>query len=178
MYGTIVVTSILVVYDGWSSLKFSAAVAIILGPLIAMVIGHVFAASVAAYPTLGRRLTSRELRRIVRHESRFLLVCVPQMFLLVVLTLAGVGLSDTVQVLIWVGPASLGFWTGVAAHRAGLRPRRVLLGVILGFAVGGAVLLLQVFLQPGKAVSNGVAAIHPAGEPVAQVTHDVNPTGG
>jgi len=172
------VTSILVVYDGWSSLKFSAAVAIILGPLIAMVIGHVFAASVAAYPTLGRRLTSRELRRIVRHESRFLLVCVPQMFLLVVLTLAGVGLSDTVQVLIWVGPASLGFWAGVAARRAGVRRRGVGLAVITGLAVGGAVLVLQIFLQPGTAVSNGVAAIQPADQPVAQVAHEVNRVGG
>jgi hypothetical protein len=31
--------------------------------------------------------------------------------------------------------------------------------VIAGLAAGGAVLLIQVFLQPGKAVSNGVAAV-------------------
>jgi hypothetical protein len=40
-YGTIVVTSVLVVYDGWANLRLSDAVAIILGPLVAMVIGHV-----------------------------------------------------------------------------------------------------------------------------------------
>jgi hypothetical protein len=161
VYGTIVVTSVLVVYDGWSNLRVSDAVAIILGPVVAIVIGHVFAASVAAYPALERRPTRGELLRIVRRESRFLLVCVPQISLLLILTLAGLGLNDTVRVLIWVGPASLGFWSGVATHRAGLRPRAVALGVILGLAVGGAVLLLQVFLQPGKAVSNGVAEIHP-----------------
>ena len=38
MYGTIVVTSVLVVYDGWGHLKLSDAVAIILGPVVAM--GH------------------------------------------------------------------------------------------------------------------------------------------
>jgi hypothetical protein len=167
VYGTIVVTSVLVIYDGWSNLRLSDAVAIILGPVIAIVIGHVFAATVAAYPAVGRRPTRSELLHIVRRESRFLLVCVPQIFLLLVLTLAGLGLNHTVRVLIWVGPALLGFWSGVAARRAGLRARGVALGVILGLAVGGAVLLLQVFLQPGKAVTNGVAAIQPARDPVA-----------
>lgn len=45
--------------------------------------------------------------------------------------------------------------------------RGVVPGVITGLAVGGAVLLMQVFLQPGKAVCNGVAAIQPADRPVA-----------
>jgi hypothetical protein len=40
-----------------------------------------------------------------------------------------------------------------------VRRRGIALGVLTGFAVGGVVLLLQVFLQPGKAVSNGGAAI-------------------
>lgn len=159
VYGTIVVTSVLVVYDGWSHLKLAAAVAIILGPVVAMVIGHVFAASLADYPTLGRRPTGSELLRIARGESRFLLVCLPQITLLLLLTAAGLGLNDTVKVLIWSGPAALGFWGGLAAWRAGLRGRGVAVGVIIGLLVGGVVLLLQVFLQPGKAVSNGVAAI-------------------
>lgn len=78
------------------------------------------------------------------------------------LSVAGLGLSDSVQVLIWVGAASLGFWGGVAAQRAGLGGWGIALGVVVGFAVGGVVLLLQVTLEPGKAVSNGVAAIHRA----------------
>jgi hypothetical protein len=110
--GTIVVTSVLVVYDGWANLRVLGAVAIILGPVVAMVIGHVFAASVAAYPALGRRPTKGELLHTVRRESRFLLVCAPQIVVLVVLTLAGVGINETVRVLIWLGPVSLGF--GVA----------------------------------------------------------------
>lgn len=167
VYGTIVVTSVLVVYDGWANLRVSDAVAIILGPVIAIVIGHVFAAALAAYPALGRRPHGHELLHIARRESRFLLVCVPQIVLLIVLTLVGVGLNDTVRVLIWTGPATLGFWGGVAARRAGLRARGVALGVIMGLAVGSAVLLLQVFLQPGKAVSNGVAAIQLVHGPVA-----------
>jgi hypothetical protein len=159
VYGTIVVTSVLVVYDGWTSLKRLDAVAIILGPVIAMVIGHTFAASLSDQAALGRRPTRRELLRTVRRESRFVLVAVPQIVLLFVLTLAGLSLNDTIRVLIWVGAASLGFWGGVAAQRAGLGGWGIALGVIAGLAVGGVVLLLQVLLQPGKAVSNGVAAI-------------------
>lgn len=167
MYGTIVVTSTLVIYDGWANLRVLGAVAVILGPVVAMVIGHIFAASLAAYAANSRRSTKRELLRIVGRKSRFLLVCVPQIVLLLVLTLAGLGLDQSVRVVIWASAASLGSWGGLAAWGAGLHGRAVALGVIAGLAAGGAVLLLQVFLQPGKAVSNGVAAIHSAHGPVA-----------
>ena len=73
-----------------------------------MVIGHVFAASLAEYAELRRRSTRRELLRIVRRESRFLLVCVPQIVLLLLLTPAGFGVNNTVRVLIWGSAASLG----------------------------------------------------------------------
>ena len=118
-----------------------------------------FAASLAAYPSLGRRPTERELLVIVRQESRFLLVCVPQIVLLVVLTLAGLGLHTTVRVVIWSSAASLGLWGGVAARRAGLSGRGVAAGVITGLVAGAVVLGLQVYLEPGQAVTNGVAAI-------------------
>jgi hypothetical protein len=63
------------------------------------------------------------------------------------------------RVIIWFNTASLGFWGGLAGRRAGLRGSRIALGVSAGLLVGGAVLTLQVFLQPGKAASNGVASI-------------------
>jgi hypothetical protein len=150
---------VLVVYDGWANLKVLGAVAVILGPVLATVTGHIFAASLAAYAELRRRSTKRELLRIVRHESRFLLVCVPQIVLLLALKLAGVSLNDSVRVVIWTSAASLGFWGGVAARRAGLRGPGIALGVMAGFAAGAAVLLVQVFPQPGVTISNGVAAI-------------------
>jgi hypothetical protein len=157
VYGTIAVTSVLVVYDGWAKLK--VWVAVVLGPVVAMVIGHVFSSSLAAYAALKRPPTAREVLRIARRRSRFLLVCVPQIVLLLVLTLAGLSLNDTVRVVIWISAASLGFWGGLAARRAGLGRRGIAFGVITGLAVGGAVLLLRIFLQPGDATTNGVAAI-------------------
>ena len=66
-------TSVLVIYDGWANLTVLGAIAVILGPVVAMVIGHMFAASLAAYATVRRRSTKHELLMIARHESRFLL---------------------------------------------------------------------------------------------------------
>ncbi|HEY1509288.1 MAG TPA: hypothetical protein VGF93_09825 [Solirubrobacteraceae bacterium] len=123
VYGTIVVTSVLAVYDGWGNLRLLDAAAIILGPVVAMVIGHIFAATLAVYPAVGRRPMRSELLTIMRHESHFLLVCAPQLILLLVLSAVGLSMSDTVSVLIWAGAASLGFWGGLAAQRAGLRSR-------------------------------------------------------
>jgi hypothetical protein len=93
VYGTIVVTSVLVLYDGWANLKVAGAVAVILGPVIAIVIGHVFASGLASYAEHSPRSTKRELFTIVRRESRFLLVCLPQVVLLLVLTLFGLGVT-------------------------------------------------------------------------------------
>jgi hypothetical protein len=114
VYGTIVVTSVLVIYDGWGKLKIGDAIVVIVGPLVAMVIGHVFAATIADYSALGHRPAGQELLRIVRRESRFLLVCLPA------------------------------FWGGVAAWDAGGRGsgRTLVLAVVIGVAVGGVVLLL------------------------------------
>jgi hypothetical protein len=160
VYGPIVVTSVLVIYDGWAHLRVLGAVAVILGPVVAMVIGHVFSASLAAHAALSRRPNRREVLRIARRESRFVLVCVQQIFLVLVLSLVGLGLNETVRMVIWVSAASLGFWGGLAARRAGLGVRGIALGVMMGFAGGRAVLLLRIFLQPRDATTNGVAAIH------------------
>jgi hypothetical protein len=46
----------------------------------------------------------------------------------------------------------LAFWAGLAAYRAGLRGRSLVLAVIAGLIVGVAVLTLQVFLEAGKTV--------------------------
>ncbi len=99
------------------------SVAVILGPVIAMVIGHVFAASLSNEAELGRRPTRGELLRTVGRESWFLLVAAPQIILLLVLSLVGLSMSDTIQVLIWAGALSLGFWGGLAAQQAGLGGR-------------------------------------------------------
>ena len=160
VYGTITVTSVLIVYDGWGKVTMLDAIVVMVGPVLAMYIGHCFAASLAGQVAHGRPLTRRELLATARAESGFLLLAVPPLVVLVVLTTAGAALSDAIRVVIWVSAASLGFWGGFAARRAGSAGWRVARGVLGGLLVGGIVLALQVFLQPGEAVSNGVAAAH------------------
>lgn len=160
VYGTIVVTAVLVVYGGWTNLKFTDAVAIMLGPVIAMVIGHVFATSLSSQAELGRRPTRGELVRTVGRESWFLLVAAPQILLLLVLSLVGVSMSDAIEVLIWEGALSLGFWGGLAAQQAGLGGWGIALGVVMGFTIGSVVLVLRVILQPEEThPANDAAAI-------------------
>jgi len=159
--GTITLTSVLIIYDGWASLRFVDVVAIIVGPVLAIFIVRAFGEALAKGAAQGSPLTRSELLGLVRAESSFLLLAVPPIMLLAVLGLAGVALDDSIQVVIWFGAASLGFWGGLAGVRAGLRGWRLALAVAIGFLVGGLVLTLRVILQPGKVVSNGVAAISP-----------------
>ena len=161
VYATITLTSVLIVYDGWSSLKLLDVVWVIVGPILAMFIAHVFAANLAGQAALGRGLGREEWLDLVRSESRFLLLAVPPLAILAVSQLAGASLDDSIRIIIWCAAVSLGFWGGLAGRRAGFRGWRLVMAVIMGLLVGGAVLVLQVFLQPGEAVSGGIALSSP-----------------
>ena len=155
---TITLVTVLIVYDGWATLKFFDVFLIVLGPIIAVVTSHVFSNSLVQQVDLGRRPTMREWLAVLRFESRFLLLAIPPLAILSVLRLANVALTDAVQVLIWLEAISLTFWAGLAAWYAGLRGRALALSILGGVVVAAIVLLLQVFLQPGKALNDGVAA--------------------
>jgi hypothetical protein len=119
IYTTITVMTILIVYDGWQTLKLRAAVGVILGPVLAIFVAHVFSASLARQAELRRRPGRSEQMRIIRTESRFLLLAAPALTLLIILTVAGVSLSHSIQAVIFLEGASLGFWGFVAGHRGG-----------------------------------------------------------
>jgi VanZ family protein len=68
-----------------------------------------------------------------------------------------VSLSHAIRVTLWLGTASLGYWGFVAGRRAGLVGWRMVAVVAAGLLIGAVILLIQVFLQPGKAFSGGVA---------------------
>jgi hypothetical protein len=89
IYTTITMMSVLIVYDGWQNLKFGAAVGVILGPVLAMFVSHVFSASLARQAELHKRPGGSETMRIIRTESRFLLLAAPALALLIMLAVAG-----------------------------------------------------------------------------------------
>jgi hypothetical protein len=155
---TITLVTVLIVYDGWATLKLFDVVLIVLGPIIAVFTSHLFSSSLVLQVELGRRPTMQEWLAIARFESRFLVLAVPPLVVLFVLRLANVALTDAVQVVIWLEALSLTFWAGLAAWYAGLRGRALALSILGGVIIATIVLMLQVFLQPGKAVNGGVAS--------------------
>ena len=151
VYTTITVMSVLIAYDGWQNLKFWAAAGVILGPVLAMFVSHVFSASLARQAELHERPGRSEQMKIVRTELRFLLLAAPALTLLTILTVAGVSLGSSIQVIIFLEGASLGFWGFVAGRRAGLSGWPLARTVVGGLIVGLLVLALQLFLEPGHA---------------------------
>jgi hypothetical protein len=151
VYTTITIMSVLIVYDGWKNLKFWAAVGVILGPVVAMFVSHVFSAFLARQAELHKHPGRSEQVKIIRTELRFLLLAAPAIALLIILTAAGVSLGTTIQAIIFVEGASLGLWGWVAGRRAGLTGWPLARTVVFGLIVGVVVLALQVFLQPGNA---------------------------
>ena len=156
VYGTITTMCVLIVYDGWSRLQLWQVVGVIVGPIVAMFLSHVFSSVIAKQVAVGRSLNGAERIEAVRSEIRFLWLAVPPTVLTVVLHLAGVTLTDCIQIIVWIGVASLGFWGGLAGRRAGFTGWHLVLAVLAGLLVGCLVLAIQVFLQPGKAATNGV----------------------
>jgi hypothetical protein len=162
---TITLVCVLIVYDGWASLKLLDVVLIIVGPIVAVFTSHMFSSNLVHQVELGRRPTLREWLATARFEARFLLLAVPPLLVLFSLDFAGVTLTDTIRAVIVLEALSLGFWAGLAAWYAGLRGRSLAISVLGGLVIGGIVLLLQVALQPGKAVDDGVAIPHPEPNP-------------
>jgi hypothetical protein len=55
IYTTITLLSVLIIYDGWEQLQFWDVVAVILGPIVAIFLSHVFGAALGTRVALGRR---------------------------------------------------------------------------------------------------------------------------
>ena len=150
IYTTITLLCVLIIYDGWEQLQFRNVATVIAGPILAIFLGHVFGAALGMRVAQGRPLTRREHRTVFLEECRFLLVAVPPLAILVVLTMAGVSYSRTIQVIVLCGVVSLGVWGGVAGRRAGLTGWALTLSIAYGLMLGGIVLALQALLQPGQ----------------------------
>jgi hypothetical protein len=147
---TVALVCLLIVYDGWAALKPLDVVLVIVGPVVAICTTHIFSNTLVQLVAIGRRPTMKEWLVTARFESRFLLLAVPPLAVLLVLHLANVALTDAIRVVIWLEALSLSFWAGLTAWYAGLRGRLLALSILAGLVISGMVLLLQVILQPGK----------------------------
>ena len=68
IYTTITLMAVLIVYDGWEQLRFWSVVAVILGPILAIFLSHVFGAALGTRVALGRPLTRGERRAVFVEE--------------------------------------------------------------------------------------------------------------
>jgi hypothetical protein len=114
-----------------------------------MFLAHVFATLIAKQASVDSTLDVAECLDTTRRESRFLLLAVPPAALTTVLSVAGVSVTTCIQLVLWVGVASLGFWAGLAGRRAGLTGWHLAMAVLAGVIVGLLVLAIQVLLEPG-----------------------------
>jgi hypothetical protein len=149
IYTTITLLTVLIIYDGWEQLRFWDVVTVIVGPILAIFMGHVFGAALGTRVALGRPLTRHERQAVFVEECRFLLIAVPPLAILVVLAIFGVSYTRIIQVIVFTGVLSLGLWGGVAGRRAGLTGWALVLSLVSGLLLGGIILVLQAVLQPG-----------------------------
>ena len=150
IYTTITLLCVLIIYDGWEQLQFWDVVAVILGPIVAIFLGHVFGAALGTRVALGRKLSRSERQAVFVEECRFLLIPVLPLAILAVLAVAGVSYTRIIQVIVLTGVLSLGVWGGVAGRRAALTGWALVFSMAYGLLLGGIVLVLKAMLQPGR----------------------------
>lgn len=148
-YATIVLMSVLVVYDGWDQLaSFAGAAVVVLGPTVALAAAHLFSEALDEHADHGRPLTAAEWRRLSANQLQVLLAAVPPLFMLAVGWLSPLDPRSTITVILWTGVFTLAGLAAIAGRRAGFRGWRWLAAAISGGAVGLFVVSLQVLLKP------------------------------
>ncbi len=149
VYATVVLMSVLAVYDGWAELTSFLGVAIvILAPLVALAVAHLFSEVIEEHYRLQRPLTGAEWRRLASGQLKILVAAVPPLVILGLGWLSPLDERRTIAVLLWTGVATLVVLSLVAARRAGIRGWRLAVAGLSGGVVGLLVISLQVLLKP------------------------------
>lgn len=149
VYTTVVLLSVLVVYDGWQELAtFLGVVAVIVAPVLAMIAAHFFAEVLDDHARLRRPLTRAEWRGHTRRQMSPLLSTLPPLLVLGIGWVSPLDVLSTIAILIWTGVATLMVLAGVAAARAGYRGAHLGLAALAGAGIGLIVVSLQIVLKP------------------------------
>lgn len=149
VYATVVLMSVLVVYDGWASLTTFAGIALVIAaPTLALLLAHLFADALHAQAVLRRPLHSGEWRGLLRHQANIALAAVPPLVILLAGWLTPADALQTVAVLLWTGVLTLVALAALSAYRAGVRGWRLLASAAIGGVIGLIVISLQVVLKP------------------------------
>ena len=149
VYATVVLMSVLAVYDGWAELASFAGVAVvIIAPLVALAIAHLFSEGIEEHYRVQRPLSGAEWGELARGQLTILVAAVPSLLIAGIGWLSPLDARSTIAVLLWTGVVTLVVLTWVAAHRAGIRRWRLAAAGLGGGAVGLIVISLQILLKP------------------------------
>jgi hypothetical protein len=149
VYATVVLMSVLVVYDGWDQLTtFGGVAAVIVAPILALAAAHLFAEAMDAHATLRRGLTRAEWRGLVVDQGPWLLAALPPLVILGIGWVTPLDARSTIQLLLWTGLGTLMVLALLAGWRAGFRWWRLVAAGLAGGVVGLIVISLQIVLKP------------------------------
>jgi hypothetical protein len=149
VYATVVLMSVLAVYDGWAELTSFLGVAIVIvAPLVALAVAHLFSEVIEEIYHRQRPLTGAEWRRLSLGQLRILVAAVPPLVMLGIGWLSPLDERRTIAVVLWTGVVTLVVLSLVAARRAGIRGWRLAVAGVGGGVIGLIVISLQVLLKP------------------------------
>ena len=149
VYATVVLMSVLAVYDGWAELtSFLGVAVVIVAPLLALAVAHLFSEAIEEHYRLQRPLTRAEWRRLALGQLKILVAAVPPLVILGIGWISPLDERSTIAALLWTGVATLVVLSLIAARRAGIRGWRLGVAGLSGGLVGLIVISLQVLLKP------------------------------
>lgn len=149
VYATVALMSVLVVYDGWSTLTtFFGIVMVIVGPVLALAVAHWFADAMAWHFELQRTLRRSEWVAVAGRQIDVLLAGVPPLLICLIGWISPMDARSTIAVIVWTGVATLIAFSVLGAVRAGVRGWRLIAAGAVGGLIGLIVLGLQVVLKP------------------------------
>ena len=149
VYATVVLMSVLAVYDGWAELTSFLGVAIVIvAPLVALGIAHLFSEAIEEHYHLQRGLAGAEWRALALDQLTIMVAAVPALVVLGIGWVSPLDERSTIELLLWTGVVTLVALSLVAARRAGIRGWRLAVAGLSGGLVGLMVIGLQVLLKP------------------------------
>ena len=149
VYATVVLMSVLAVYDGWAELTTFVGVAlVILAPIVALAVAHLFAEAMEEHYHRQRPLTRTEWSQLAVGQLRIFVAAIPSLVVLAIGWVSPLDARSTITVLLWTGVLTLVFLALAAASRAGIRGWRLAVAGLSGGVVGLIVISLQILLKP------------------------------
>ena len=148
-YTTVVLMSVLVVYDKWGELTtFVGTALVIIGPILAIALAHGFSEALHDMSEAGRPSPAPNGVTCCWRRHQVLLAAVPPLLVVVVGYISPLDAESTITVLIATATVTLVALAAFAAYRAGLRGWRLLVAACVGGLIGLVVVSLQILLKP------------------------------